>query len=102
MSEFAVIKIGSKQYKVKSGDTLKVERLPLKVGEKVSFDTLFYAKDESVQFGTPFLQGLKIKGEVLGEEKGLKLRVVKYKPKSHYKRERGHRQKFTLVKITSL
>ena len=80
MSKIAVIKTGGKQYKVKEGDDLKIEKLKADVGAKVDFETLLIADEEGkdMQVGTPSL-GEKVKGEILEHGKGKKITVVKFK-----------------------
>lgn len=103
MAKIAVIKTGGKQYKVKEGDVLKVDKIPLKAGEKVKFDTLLIADTDAsnVEIGQPSL-GEKVEAEILGEERGKKILVVKYKNKIRYKRTLGHRQDYTQVKIAKI
>lgn len=102
MSKIAVIKTGGKQYKVSEGETIKIEKLEAKPGDKVGFATLLVATDdEKVQLGQPSL-GEKVTGEVISTEKGDKVTVVKYKSKTRYKKTVGHRQLETSVKIVSI
>ncbi|MGE5425781.1 MAG: 50S ribosomal protein L21 [Bacillota bacterium] len=103
MARIAVIATGGKQYKVKEGETIKVEKLESQAGDKVAFDTLLIAESDgsSVQLGTPSL-GEKVSGEVIGTAKEDKVTVVKYKSKTRYKRTVGHRQLKTSVKILSI
>lgn len=101
MSKIAIIKTGGKQYKVKEGETLKVEKLELEPGKKVKFDTLLIAEGDKLELGQPSL-GEKVEAEVLETAKGKKVTVVKYKNKIRYKRTIGHRQLFTAVKIAKI
>lgn len=99
---FAVIETGGKQYLVKSGDVLKVEKLPADVGSEVTFDkVLLMAEDDgtNVKIGQPYLEGVAITAAVEEQGRGTKIRVVKYKRKVRYTRVRGHRQHFTKVKL---
>lgn len=97
----AVIQTGGKQYVVKEGDVVKIEKLEAKVGDKVSFETLMSAEGENVALGTPSL-GQKVSGEVVEQGRDAKIEVVKYKAKSRYTRRTGHRQHFTKVKIAKI
>lgn len=97
----AVIQTGGKQYVVKAGDVIKIEKLNAQVGDQVSFDTLLSAEGETVTVGTPSL-GQNVSGEVVEQGRDRKIEVVKYKPKSRYTRRTGHRQAFTKVKITQV
>ena len=99
----AVIETGGKQYKVKEGQTIKVEKLDKAEGAKVVFDTLLVAKADGseVSIGRP-LVGQKVTGEISEQGTDKKTVVVKYKRKTRYLRTKGHRQLFTKVKIASI
>mgnify|MGYP001587005020 CR=1 FL=1 len=102
---YAVIETGGKQYLIKSGDTLKVEKLNVEEGKEVKFDkVLLLAKDDGtdVQIGRPYLAGTTITATVEKQGREKKMRVVKFKRKVRYKRVRGHRQDFTKVKIKKI
>ena len=101
--EFAVIKTGGKQYKVSSGDSIKIEKLSTEPGKKVKFLTLMIADTDgaSLELGKPSL-GEKVEAEVLTEGKGKKVLVVKYKSKTRYKKSVGHRQDYSQVKIEKI
>ncbi|MBP6945134.1 50S ribosomal protein L21 [Patescibacteria group bacterium] len=97
----AVIHTGGKQYLVKQGDIVKIEKLDANVGDKVMFETLMSAEGETVKLGTPSL-GQNVTAEVLEQGRDAKVEVVKYKAKSRYTRRTGHRQSFTKVKISQI
>lgn len=102
---FAVIETGGKQYLVKSGDTVNVEKLPVLAGETVTFDKiLLVAEDDGtkVQIGQPYLEGVTITATVEAQARHTKIRVVKYKRKVRYTRVHGHRQHFSKVKIAKV
>ena len=103
MVKIAVIKTGGKQYKVQEGQTLKVEKLDKKEGAKVTFETLLISGEDGkdLQLGQPSL-GKKTEGKVLGEGKGKKITSTKYKNKTRYHKEIGHRQPFTEIEITAI
>jgi len=99
---YAVIATGGKQYLVKTGDVLKVEKLAVKEGEKMAFDkVLLTAKDDGtdVKIGTPYLSGVTVKAEVVKQGKNATVRVEKFKNKIRYHKVHGQRQQFTEVKI---
>ena len=97
----AVIKTGGKQYLVKEGSVLSVEKLAgANEGDTVSFDDVLLTDDGSAtKVGKPSVSGSKISAKVVETGKGKKVIVVKYKAKSRYHKKRGHRQPFTKVKI---
>ena len=97
----AVIQTGGKQYIVKEGDIVKIEKLDAKVGDKVNFDTLMSGEGENIKLGKPSL-GQKVSAEVIEQGRDAKIEIVKYKPKSRYTRRTGHRQAFTKVKIAKI
>ena len=103
MSMIAVIETGGKQYLVKEGDVLKVEKLEKEPGEKVEFEALLKAdeKGEKVEIGAPKLIA-KVTAEVMETGRAKKVEVVKYKAKSRYLKRYGHRQYFTSIKISSI
>jgi large subunit ribosomal protein L21 len=98
---WAVVEIAKKQYKVSEGDILKVERLPAQ--KSIVFDkVLIYCKGKKVEIGTPYLSGIKVKGEILGEAKDKKVIVYKYKRRKKYRKKAGHRQIHTRLKISKI
>ena len=102
---FAVIETGGKQYLVKSGETLKVEKLDVEAGKTVVFDkVLLLAEDDGsvLKVGAPFVEGAKLQAEVVSQGKNKTVRVVKYKRKIRYKKVHGQRQRFTQVKIAEV
>lgn len=101
MGKIAVIKTGGKQYKVKEGQVLKVEKLEAEPAAKIKLETLLVADGPKVEIGTPSL-GEKVEAEVVRTAKGDKITVVKYKNKTRYKRTLGHRQMFSEIKINSI
>lgn len=103
--EFAVIQTGGKQYKVRAGETITIEKLDgdFKKGDKITFDQVLLSDDGSkATFGTPFIKGSKVVGELVSQGRAQKVTVIKYKQKSRYFKKNGHRQPFMKVKIASL
>ena len=99
----AVIKTGGKQYIVKSGDKLKIEKLDKKEGEQIAFsEVLLLEKDEKIQIGAPIISGAKVEAKILKHGKGDKIIVFKYKAKKRYSRKIGHRQPYTEIEITGI
>ncbi len=100
---YAVIRSGGKQYRVAEGDVVRVESLPGKVGGKVTFkEVLALGEGKKLKAGAPALPKAKVAGTIVGQGKGDKVRVFKFKKNSQYKILRGHRQRFTAVKVTEI
>ena len=102
---FAVIETGGKQYLVKAGDTLKIEKIAGEANAEVIFDKVLVLADDAggeVKFGTPYISGAKVTATLLAQARAAKVRVVKYKRKVRYCKVHGHRQDYTKVKIASL
>jgi large subunit ribosomal protein L21 len=100
---YALVETGGKQYKVAPGQVIKVERLPVDEGSQVELDrVLLVADSDKVQVGTPLIEGAKVVAEALGEGKGKKVIVFKYKPKVRYRRKTGHRQQYTKLAIKEI
>ncbi|HET9103200.1 MAG TPA: 50S ribosomal protein L21 [Solirubrobacteraceae bacterium] len=97
---YAIIKTGGKQYRVREGEYLLVERLPVAEGETVELTPLLIVDGDEMRDGDA-LSGVTVSAKVLGHERGPKLRVVKFKPKRGYKRHAGHRQELTRIEISS-
>lgn len=100
---FAVILSGAKQYLVKEGDKIRVEKLKAEEGKTHTFDKvlLYSADDKSVEVGTPFL-GKTVEAKVLKQDRAEKIKVFKMKAKKNYRRTQGHRQPFTELQITKI
>lgn len=101
----AIIKTGGKQYKVKKGDKIKIEKLNVEIGKEVTFgDVLLVAADEEkeVRIGKPHIKGAEVLGKVVDQGRTKKVIVFKYKPKKRYHKKRGHRQHYTEVEITGI
>ena len=100
---YAVIKTGGKQYRVKEGDIVTIEKLTAEVGAKIDFDeVLMVGEGEGAKFGTPLVSVSKVSGEVVEHGRGDKIRVIKFRRRKHHMKQQGHRQYFTKVKITSV
>ncbi len=100
---YAVIKTGGKQYQVKVGDVVFIEKIDAEDGATVTFDeVLLIGGEEGVKVGTPVVPGAKVEAKVLGQTKGKKVIVFKYKSKKGYRNKNGHRQPYTKVEIASI
>ena len=96
---YAVIKTGGKQYKVASGDVVKLEKIAGEEGKEVIFNEVL-ALDDTV--GTPLVSGASVKATVLKQARDAKVIVFKKKRRQNYRRKNGHRQSVTIVKITDI
>jgi large subunit ribosomal protein L21 len=100
---YAIIRTGGKQYRVQPGDTIRVERMPSAIGKKVTLDeVLLVGEGDEVRLGNPRVASAKVLGVVVEQDRGQKVRVLKYKKRKHYRRTRGHRQYFTALRIESI
>jgi len=100
---YAVIESGGKQHRVEKGEILQLEKLDAATGDKVKFDkVLLVGEGESVKIGKPYVQGGQVTAEVLREGRGDKIKIIKFNRRKHYKRQQGHRQWYTEVKITGI
>ncbi len=105
MAKIAVIKTGGKQYTVKEGDTLVIEKVPVEVGKKVAFkDVLLVAEADgsSLNVGAPLVSGSQVEGTILDQYRDRKMLIYKFKNKVRYRRKQGHRQHHTEVKIEKI
>ena len=104
---FAVIATGGKQYVVRNGDLLKVEKLPgadkRKEGDKIVFDNVLLTDDgKETKLGEPTLKSTKVEATLVADNREKKLHVIRFRAKSRHFRKLGHRQPYTLVKITKV
>ncbi|MDD6213174.1 MAG: 50S ribosomal protein L21 [Clostridiales bacterium] len=99
---YAIIATGGKQYKVAEGDVVFVEKLDVAEGETYEFDQVLAVNDGELTIGNPTVAGAKVKATVMGETKGKKVIVYKYKRKTGYHKKNGHRQTYTKCKIEAI
>ncbi len=100
---YAIIKSGSKQYRVAVGDKIDVEKLPNKVGDKVTLsDVLMVDKDGAVSVGKPVVKGASVLAQVVEEGKGAKVTHFDYRNKHRRRKTHGHRQQFTRLEISDI
>ena len=99
---YAVIRTGGKQYKVAEGDTVRVDLLAGKAGEKVTFDDVLLIGGAEPKIGKGKISGASVEGEIVGEVKGDKLVVFKFRRRKRSRKKNGHRQHYTAVKITKV
>ncbi|TZE82235.1 50S ribosomal protein L21 [Calorimonas adulescens] len=101
---YALIETGGKQYRVAEGDVIRVEKLNASVGSEVNLDKVLLVKkdDNSVEVGTPTIQGATVQAEVIAQGKAPKIIVYKYKAKKNERKKKGHRQPYTELKINKI
>jgi len=99
----AIIKTGGKQYLVSPKDKIKIEKIDKNEGEEIEFDQVLLLEENGViKIGKPYLEGIKVIGKILKQEKGKKIRIIKFKRRTRYLRRKGHRQFFTEVEILNI
>ena len=100
---YAIIENGGHQHKVSPGDTIKVQKIEAENGKEVSLDRVVLVADgEHISVGDPFIKNALVKAEMLGNEKAAKALIFKKKPRKGHKKLRGHRQNYTVLKITDI
>lgn len=101
--KYAIVEDGGKQYKAVEGITIDVDRFPSEEGDQLDLERVLLVSNEGdVTVGTPLIEGAKVLATVIGQVKGPKVIVFKYKPKQRYRVKTGHRQKYTRLMIDSI
>lgn len=100
---YAVIVTGGKQYRVKEGDVIKVEKLEAAEGATIDLDkVLLIANGDDIKTGAPYINGGKVSATVTSHGRGEKITIVKFRRRKHYRKRAGHRQYFTELKVTGI
>ncbi|GII54723.1 hypothetical protein Pth03_31120 [Planotetraspora thailandica] len=99
---YAIVRCGGRQQKVSVGDVLEVDKVAGEVGSSVALPALLVVNDGDVTTDAAALGKFQVTAEILGETKGPKIRILKYKNKTGYKKRQGHRQRYTQVKVTGI
>ena len=101
---YAVIKTGGKQYKVKSGEIIKIEKLPdSKADTKVEFnEILAYGDDKSIEVGTPNVGGAKVEADLIKNSKNRTILIFKKRRRHNSRRKNGHRQEYSMIRINKI
>ena len=103
MGDYAVIQAGGKQYRVAPGDILDVEKVEAPVGSTVTLEDVgLLVRDGQALVGAPRVEGAAVVAEVVEQFKGPKVTILKYKAKTRYRRKRGHRQRYTRLRILDI
>ncbi|MCX8601546.1 MULTISPECIES: 50S ribosomal protein L21 [unclassified Gilliamella] len=100
---YAVFQSGGKQHRVSEGQVVRLEKIEVETGSEIVFDkVLMVANGEDIKVGAPFVEGATIKAEIVEHGRGDKVKIVKFRRRKHYRKQQGHRQWFTDVKITAI
>lgn len=100
---YAILETGGKQYKIQPGEVLRVEKLAGNVGDPVAFDkVLMLGNEDEVRVGTPLVDGARVTGRIVNQDKGRKIVIFKFKRRKGYRLKKGHRQLFTAVQIDAI
>jgi len=100
---YAVFQSGGKQHRVKEGQTVKLEKLDVETGASIDFDkVLLVGAGEDIKVGAPYVDGAKVTAEVVSHGRGKKVTIIKFQRRKHHRKQMGHRQWFTEVKITGI
>lgn len=100
---YAVIQTGGKQYRLKAGDTVRVETLDAEEGASVEFENILMLADgDNIQIGAPFVDGGKVVAKVKSHGRHKKVEIIKFNRRKHYDKRSGHRQNYTELEITDI
>ncbi len=100
---YAVVETGGKQYRVKEGDLLKIEKIEGLPGEELLLDKiLLVGSGESIRTGSPFLDDVRIRAEITAQRRHRKITVFKFKRRKNYRKKQGHRQSYTGIRIKAI
>jgi len=99
---YALVEIKGKQYKAEKGSLLQVDKIEGETGDKLEFDSVLMLSGDEVKVGTPYVDGAKVKVTLEDQTKGKKVRIFKYKKRKNYSLRKGHRQKYTTVRVEEI
>ena len=99
---YAVIRTGGKQYRVETGQLVRIEKLDGDVGSAVEFNEVLLAGGDTLRIGTPLVEGARVRGEIVAQSRDKKVLIFKKKRRKNYRRRRGHRQSVTTVRVTEI
>jgi len=99
---YAVIKTGGKQYRVKSGDVINVEKLDGEAGDPVKLEEVLMLGGDDVKVGAPLIEGASVDAEIVEQTRAPKIIVFKKRRRQNYRRKKGHRQEMTTLKINTI
>jgi large subunit ribosomal protein L21 len=99
---YAIVRSGGRQHKVAVGDVLEIDKIVAKAGDVVNLTPLLLVDGDDVTMSAEKLQKVAVTAEVVGDTKGPKIRIIKFKNKTGYRKRQGHRQRYTQVKVTGI
>jgi large subunit ribosomal protein L21 len=101
---YAIVQAGGKQYRVSEGDVLRIERTDGEPGQEILLDKILLVGNdqEGVRVGTPFLEDVRVRAEILAQRRGRKIVVFKFKRRKNYRKKQGHRQDYTGIRIKAI
>ena len=100
---YAVIKTGGKQYRVSSGEKVKVEQLAADIGSQITIDqVLMVADGDKISIGKPLVDGAKVQATVVNHGRGDKVKIFKLRRRKHFKKQQGHRQNYTEIQVDQI
>ena len=99
---YAIVRSGGRQHKVAVGDVLEIDKVTAKAGDTVNLTPLLLVDGDAVTTSADKLAKVEVTAEVVGDTKGPKIRIIKFKNKTGYKKRQGHRQRYTQVKVTGI
>ncbi|HDZ15826.1 MAG TPA: 50S ribosomal protein L21 [Methylophaga aminisulfidivorans] len=100
---YAIVATGGKQYRVKEGEKLRIEKLTAEAGDTVELDkVLLVGEGDDIKVGAPYLDGAKVTAKVAANGRGDKVKIVKFRRRKHSRKQMGHRQAFTEIEITGI
>jgi large subunit ribosomal protein L21 len=100
---YAVFESGGKQHRVSEGETLKLEKIEAATGETIEFDkVLLVGSGEGIKIGKPLVEGGKVTAEIVDQGRHEKIKIIKFNRRKHHRKQMGHRQWYTEVRITGI
>ena len=100
---FAVVEVGSSQFKVKEGDTIEIDQVETEEGKNITLDkVLMFAKDSDIRVGKPYLKDVKITAAIVDHHRGKKVIAFKFRRRKRYSKKKGHRKDLTTLNITKI
>jgi large subunit ribosomal protein L21 len=99
---YAIVETGGKQYRVQAGDEFNVEKIPGDVGSEVVLDRVLLIGGDETKVGTPYLEGAKVKAQIVEQDKARKILVFRYRAKKNIRKRYGHRQPYTRLRVVAI